>query len=47
MFANWPPLGFTHAHTFGGVYSDELLISYRSGSQGLREAQSLSAQKVF
>ena len=28
------PAGFTHAHTFGGVYSDELLISYRSGSQG-------------
>src|SRR5271170_1475079 len=26
MFANWPPLGLFQLHTFGGVYSGELLI---------------------
>src|SRR5215510_12728877 len=26
MLANWPPLGLFQTQTFGGVYSDELLI---------------------
>src|SRR5271154_6527336 len=36
MFANWPPLGLAQVQTFGGVYSDELLISYGSGFQSFR-----------
>src|ERR1700733_5138303 len=36
MFANWPPLGLAQVQTFGGVYSDELLISFGSGFQSLR-----------
>jgi hypothetical protein len=26
MFANWPPLALFQVQTFGGIYSDELLI---------------------
>src|ERR1700729_2821702 len=47
MFANWPPLGLFQAQTFGGVYSDELLIHAAPRSQGYRRARSRSAHRIL
>jgi hypothetical protein len=36
VVANWPPFGFTQVQTFGGVYSDELLIDAAPVFRALR-----------